>query len=172
MQLFYSNCDCIRYAGIAGVPGFVKKSLEFGYGESSAVLSEGRVAAVQSISGTGGCRLVGQFISRFFGVGGKIYVPNPTWGNHLPIMRDSGLEPVYYRYYDKGENTVDFPGMIADVKAAADGSVFMFHACAHNPTGCDPTQTQWDELSKVMKEKKHIVFFDCAYQVSLEHVST
>lgn len=30
--------------------------------------------------------------------------------------------------------------------------------------GCDPTKSQWDEISALMLEKQHIVFFDCAYQ--------
>lgn len=58
------------------------------------------------------------------------------------------------------------------MQAAEDESVFLLHACAHNPTGIDPTQDQWAELSKLMKTKKHTAFFDCAYQVNRQrHVS-
>lgn len=57
-------------------------------------------------------------------------------------------------------------GLLSDVQAAEDESVFLLHACAHNPTGIDPTQDQWAELSKLMKSKKHTAFFDCAYQVT------
>lgn len=42
--------------------------------------------------------------------------------------------------------------------------MFLLHACAHNPTGVDPTQDQWREIARVMKEKNHFAFFDCAYQ--------
>jgi aspartate/tyrosine/aromatic aminotransferase len=38
------------------------------------------------------------------------------------------------------------------------------HACAHNPTGVDPTQEQWKKLAEVMKKNKLIPFFDSAYQ--------
>ncbi|RYY70707.1 aminotransferase class I/II-fold pyridoxal phosphate-dependent enzyme [archaeon] len=55
--------------------------------------------------------------------------------------------------------------MCEDINNAPDGSVFMLHACSHNPTGCDPSHSQWDELSGLMKKKKHVVFFDSAYQV-------
>lgn len=58
------------------------------------------------------------------------------------------------------------PGLLSDVKGADDGSLFLLHACAHNPTGVDPTRDQWSELSKLMLDKKHTVFFDCAYQVT------
>jgi aspartate aminotransferase, mitochondrial len=40
----------------------------------------------------------------------------------------------------------------------------LFHACAHNPTGVDPSLDQWKEISQVTKDKKHFAFFDCAYQ--------
>jgi aspartate/tyrosine/aromatic aminotransferase len=49
-------------------------------------------------------------------------------------------------------------------QAAPAGSLLLLHACAHNPTGVDPTQEQWRELSALIKDKKHFVFFDSAYQ--------
>ena len=42
----------------------------------------------------------------------------------------------------------------------------LLHACAHNPTGVDPTPEQWKEISSVMKDKQLFPFFDMAYQVS------
>ena len=52
------------------------------------------------------------------------------------------------------------------VQAAPDGSVVLLHACAHNPTGVDPTLEQWGGIADVVVEKKHFPFFDMAYQVS------
>jgi aspartate aminotransferase len=60
--------------------------------------------------------------------------------------------------------SLNFPAMLGDIEKAANGSLFVLHACAHNPTGCDPTTQQWDELSVLMKKKQHIAFFDSAYQ--------
>lgn len=92
-------------------------------------------------------------------------MPNPTWGNHTPIFKYSGLQPTSYTYYDIKKNCIDFEGMLRDIKAAENGSLFMLHACAHNPTGYDPSKEQWNKLSQVMKDKNHMIFFDCAYQV-------
>ena len=50
------------------------------------------------------------------------------------------------------------------IQDAPEGSIILLHACAHNPTGVDPTRDQWKELSTIIKEKKHFPFFDCAYQ--------
>ncbi|DBA00513.1 TPA: hypothetical protein N0F65_006417 [Lagenidium giganteum] len=153
-----------EYAGIAGMKDFVDLSLKFAYGDDSQALREKRVTGVQTISGTGGCRLAGEFFARFLGKGTPIYMPNPTWGNHIPIMRDAGLEVRKYAYYEPASRGLDFSGLISDLQGAPDGSVFLLHACAHNPTGVDPTFEQWKEISDVMKAKKHIPFFDCAYQ--------
>jgi len=54
--------------------------------------------------------------------------------------------------------------MLADLKAAPEASIVLLHACAHNPTGIDPTEDQWRKISNVVKEKKHYPFFDMAYQ--------
>jgi aspartate aminotransferase len=40
----------------------------------------------------------------------------------------------------------------------------LLHACAHNPTGVDPTPEQWQELSALIKKKNLFPYFDMAYQ--------
>ena len=124
-----------EYAGIAGLQPFIKHSLEFAYGEGADVLKSGRVAAVQTLSGTGACRLVGEFVAKFMGKGKDMYLPDPTWGNHIPIMKNSGLEVPKYRYFDPKTKGFNFDGMLADVLGAKNNSAFLVHACAHNPTG-------------------------------------
>jgi len=152
-----------EYAGIAGIPSFVKLSLKFAYGQDAQVLNDNRVAGVQALSGTGSLRVIGEFYSKFFG-SSSIYLPNPTWGNHIPIMKNAGLDVQRYRYYDPATCGLDFSGLMEDVNNAPEGSIFLLHACAHNPTGVDPNQEQWSEMSELMKKKDMKVFFDCAYQ--------
>ena len=156
-----------EYTGIAGIPAFLKQTLIFAYGVDAEVITSGRVAAVQSLSGTGAWRLVGEFISKFMGVGTPMHIPNPTWGNHLAIMKNAGLEVARYRYFDPVTRGFDYEGMISDVTDAPEHSCFLLHACAHNPTGCDPTHAQWDMISAIMMQKKHVVIFDSAYQVTI-----
>jgi len=153
-----------EYAGIAGIAAFTQLSLEFGYGKDSAALAAGRIAAVQTLSGTGSLRLAGMFYERFLGAGTPMYLPDPTWGNHIPIFKQSGLDVRTYKYYDPDTVSVDFQGMLADVAAAPTGSIFLFHSCAHNPTGIDLSIEQWGELSKAVKAAGHHVLMDNAYQ--------
>lgn len=69
-----------------------------------------------------------------------------------------------YKYYDKSTIGLDLEGMIADINAAPEGSVFILHGCAHNPTGVDPTMDEWGQIADAIQAKKHIPFFDVAYQ--------
>jgi len=91
-------------------------------------------------------------------------VPNPTWGNHFPIYQHAGLEVQTYRYWDQKTLGIDMKGLLEDLKSKPAGSVVLLHACAHNPTGVDPTPEQWREISKACKDAKHFVLFDNAYQ--------
>ena len=54
--------------------------------------------------------------------------------------------------------------MLAALHAAPPGSIFLLHACAHNPTGVDPTRDQWQAIAAVMRERRLLPFFDTAYQ--------
>jgi aspartate aminotransferase, cytoplasmic len=40
----------------------------------------------------------------------------------------------------------------------------LLHACAHNPTGVDPSTSDWEKIAEVMERRKLIPFFDSAYQ--------
>ena len=153
-----------EYAPIEGLADFRQKALEFAYGEDCAALKEGRIAGVQTLSGTGACRVAGEFYARFLPEGTAVYVSDPTWGNHIPIMELAGLEVRKYRYLDRKTNGLDYEAFLEDIDAAPAGSVFLLHACAHNPTGVDPTRDQWDAVSKKILAKGHHVLMDCAYQ--------
>lgn len=84
--------------------------------------------------------------------------------NHQAIFRNVKIEPIDYAYYDPKTIGLDFDGFRNALTEASPRSVFLLHACAHNPTGVDPTREQWKAIAAIMLEKKHYAFFDCAYQ--------
>jgi aspartate aminotransferase, mitochondrial len=153
-----------EYLPITGLANFTTNAAKLAYGTDSKPIAENRIAITQSISGTGALRIGGAFLARHYPHSKAIYLPTPSWGNHTPVFKDAGLEVKQYKYYNKETVGLDFEGMIADIKAAPNKSIILLHACAHNPTGVDPTQEQWKEISNVMKEKEHFPFFDMAYQ--------
>lgn len=152
-----------EYLPIEGLAAFNKVTAELLFGADNPVLKEQRVATVQSLSGTGSLRLAGAFIERYF-PGAKVLISSPSWGNHKNIFNDARVPWSEYRYYDPKTVGLDFEGMIADIKAAPEGSFILLHGCAHNPTGIDPTPEQWVKIADVIQERNHIPFFDVAYQ--------
>ncbi|KAF8898685.1 pyridoxal phosphate-dependent transferase [Infundibulicybe gibba] len=153
-----------EYLPITGLSDFTKRAALLAYGSESVPLNQGAVSITQSISGTGALRIGGAFLARHYPYSKTIYLPVPSWGNHTPIFRDSGLEVKGYRYFDKSTVGLDFEGLKADLQAAPEQSIVLLHACAHNPTGVDPTPEQWAQISEVIKERKLFPFFDMAYQ--------
>ena len=153
-----------EYAGITGVPDFTKAAALLAYGPDSQALKDGRIAITQSISGTGALRIGGAFLQRFYPGAKTIYIPTPSWANHKAVFLDSGLEVKQYRYYNKDTIGLDFDGMVEDIKKMPKGSMILLHACAHNPTGIDPTEDQWKAISDAVKEGGHFPYFDMAYQ--------
>ncbi|KAJ8295835.1 Aspartate aminotransferase, cytoplasmic [Rhodotorula toruloides] len=130
-----------------------------------------RLRRIQTISGTGANHYGGAFLQRFYEpwLGKskeekKIYVSNPTWANHKAIFNSVGLTPVDYPYYDSSTIGLALSSFLDFLRTAPAQSVILLHACAHNPTGVDPTRDEWKEIAKIFKEKGHFAFFDCAYQ--------
>ena len=152
-----------EYLPIDGLPKFKELAPKFLFGEDHPVIVEKRVCTVQSLSGTGALRLGADFIHKFIS-NCKIFLPNPTWGNHNAIFGEVGLEMHKYRWYKAETCALDFEGLKEDLLNAPEGSVFLFHTCAHNPTGVDPTHEQWDEIADLCLQKKIVPFFDTAYQ--------
>jgi aspartate aminotransferase len=162
-KIVKSNMDK-EYAGITGVPAFAKASAVLAYGADSPAIKEDRVAITQSISGTGALRIGGAFLERHYPGAKTIYIPNPSWANHNAVFKDCGLKVEKYRYYNKDTIALDFDGMVGDIKSMPKGSIVLLHACAHNPTGVDPTEEQWRAISDAVKSGGHYPFFDMAYQ--------
>ncbi|CAK5277741.1 unnamed protein product [Mycena citricolor] len=155
-----------EYLPITGLPEFTAAAAKLILGPQSPALADGRVSSVQTISGTGANHLGALFLSRFYQWGSekKVWLSNPTWANHFAILKNVGIEPVEYPYYDPKTIGLDYDGFLNTLKTAPERSVFLLHACAHNPTGVDPTQEQWGAIADVMLAKKHYAFLDCAYQ--------
>lgn len=84
--------------------------------------------------------------------------------NHHAIFKLVGLEPKTYPYYNPKTVSLDFDAFLNTLQIAPQRSIFLLHACAHNPTGIDPTREQWKAICDIMLKKNHYAFFDCAYQ--------
>ncbi|KAI9332823.1 pyridoxal phosphate-dependent transferase [Obelidium mucronatum] len=151
-----------EYTGLEGNTSFNEGAARLVLGSKNPVFSEKRYTCIQTISGTGANRLAAEFLSKFHPA--TVYITNPTWGNHPKIFGAAGLPVVEYQYWDPKTRSLNYNVLLDNLNNSPNGSIFVLHACAHNPTGLDPTQEQWKEIASIMKTKRHFPFFDCAYQ--------
>ncbi|KAH7906349.1 aspartate aminotransferase [Hygrophoropsis aurantiaca] len=166
-HILLSNPDLDHeYLPVRGLPEFTDAAAKLMFGPTSPALVDGRVVTTQTLSGTGANHMGALFLNRFYPwVGTKqIYLSDPTWPNFYAIVKNVGIEPLTYPYYDPKNIALDFDGFLGTLQTAPRGSVFLFQACAHNPTGIDPTADQWKQIAEVVINRNHFAFFDCAYQ--------
>ncbi|EUC44005.1 hypothetical protein COCMIDRAFT_99368 [Bipolaris oryzae ATCC 44560] len=155
-----------EYLPIAGLPEFTTASQKLVLGGDSPAIKDKRVTSLQTISGTGAVHLGALFLAKFYKPQTErtVYFSDPTWANHFQIFSNVGIQYKTYPYFSKDTKGLDFDGMISAIQGAPEGSIIVLHACAHNPTGVDPTQDQWKKIADVIRSKKHFPFFDTAYQ--------
>ena len=146
--------------GIAAYDAAVKSLV---FGADSEPVKSGRIATVQGIGGTGGLKIGADFLKKL-NPAAKVLISDPSWENHRALFSSAGFIVESYRYYDAATRGVDFIGMLADLNAAAPGTIILLHACCHNPTGYDITGAQWDQVIAVVKAKNLVPFLDMAYQ--------
>ncbi|WP_327752352.1 aromatic amino acid transaminase (plasmid) [Sphingobium sp. SJ10-10] len=122
-----------------------------------------RLVGVQTPGGTGALRLGAELIARSR-PGAAVWIGTPTWPNHAPIFRDSGLAIQTHRFFDVASAEIDFEAMIEDLAQARAGDVLLLHGCCHNPTGADFTAEQWQEIGRLCESRGLLPFIDLAYQ--------
>ncbi|XP_076906590.1 aspartate aminotransferase, cytoplasmic-like [Bidens hawaiensis] len=152
-----------EYLPIVGLADFNKLSAKLILGANSPAILGNLVTTVQCLSGTGSLRVGAEFLAKHY-YQRTIYIPNPTWGNHGKIFTLAGLTVKTYRYYDPVTRGLNIQGLLEDLGSAPSGAIILLHACAHNPTGVDPTREQWEQIRRLIRSKSLLPFFDSAYQ--------
>lgn len=151
------------YLPPAGDEGFNRAMQRLVLGPDSAVLADGRVSSIQTPGGCGALR-IGAEIIHAANPKAKVWVSDPTWPVHLPLLGSVGLEFATYRYYEPVGHGVDFDGMVQDLKRAGKGDIVLLHGCCHNPCGADLSPDQWREITGMAEVQGFTPFIDLAYQ--------
>ena len=152
------------YLGIYGAAAFEPIIQDLLFGEGHALLSSGRIRSTQTPGGTGALKVAADFISANL-KGARLWVSDPTWGNHKSIFDSAGVEVINYPYYDPATNGLRFDDMMAKLDAEVkEGDVLLVHACCHNPTGIDFQLEHWKVLTEFVKAKGLLPLVDAAYQ--------
>ncbi|GLS41617.1 aminotransferase [Mesorhizobium tianshanense] len=152
--------DTKTYLGLAGDAGFNTAMARLVFGPAADLT---RIRAAQAPGGSGALRLAAELLKRTRS-DATIWLSDPTWPNHMPVMRAAGLQIREYPYFDAAWGTVRFADMMSALATAKSGDVVLLHGCCHNPTGANLDEAQWAEIADLVVERGLLPFVDIAYQ--------
>ena len=151
------------YMPAPGAPEFNSGMQRLVLGADHPALAAGRVSSVQAPGGCGALR-IGAEIIHSASPGARVWVSDPTWPVHIPLLGSVGLQFETYRYYDPASHGVNFDAMVEDLKGAGADDVVLLHGCCHNPCGADLTLEQWGVIADMAEAQGFLPFVDIAYQ--------
>ncbi len=152
--------DTKSYVGPIGSRPFCAAMINQVFG---AEAQSDRIRCAQSNGGTGALRILADLL-KASRPDAAIWVSDPTWPNHIPVITAAGLEMKTYPYYDTDRCAVDFDGLMGALASAREGDIVLLHGCCHNPTGADLNLEQWGKIADLCATKSLFPFIDLAYQ--------
>ncbi|MDF1726541.1 MAG: aspartate/tyrosine/aromatic aminotransferase [Sulfitobacter sp.] len=159
-QRIWESQDTKVYTGLAGDPAFADAMISLVLGDA---VPRDHVAAAATPGGTGAVRQAFEMV-RMARADARVFVSDPTWPNHLSILKYLGMEVVPYRYFDSDTRSVDVAGMLEDLAEARKGDVVLLHGCCHNPTGANLRAEDWGAVIEVLHKTGATPMIDIAYQ--------
>jgi aspartate/tyrosine/aromatic aminotransferase len=149
------------YLGSQGDARFTALVRPIVFGE--ALARDERIVGVQTPGGCGALRLGAELV-RSANPNARIFVGEPTWPNHGPLVASAGVEMVGHPYYERDSHLIRFDAMMGALGNARAGDLLLLHGCCHNPTGADLSPDQWRAVAELVARQGLIPFVDLAYQ--------
>ncbi|TAT72462.1 amino acid aminotransferase [Rhizobium ruizarguesonis] len=156
----YESQTTKTYVGMAGDEGFNRAMLQLVFGERADL---SRMFACQTAGGSGALRTIADLLA-MARPDATIWLSDPTWVNHVPILEAAGFKTATYPYFDPTNGTVKADAMLDGLKQAKAGDIILLHGCCHNPTGANLTIEQWGPIVDLLIERNLFPFVDLAYQ--------
>ncbi|MCI4615205.1 aromatic amino acid transaminase [Vibrio cholerae] len=148
------------YVGLAGCEEFNQSMMQLVLGST---LDTERTIAIQTPGASGALRMLGDLM-RVAQPDTTVWITDPSYVNHKPVMEAAGLKVRYYRYFSRETKMVDTEQMLADLAQAGTKDVVLLHGCCHNPTGADIDFSAWQPITELAQKNGFIPFVDIAYQ--------
>jgi aromatic-amino-acid transaminase len=159
-KLLYERQSTKTYVGMAGDTLFNAAMIGLVFGEDA---DRARIRAAQAPGGSGALRILAELIARAK-PGATVWLSDPTWPNHVPLIRAAGVTTKEYPYFDATTGMVRFDAMMDALKKAAPGDIVLLHGCCHNPTGANLDHGQWQAVADLLVSRGLFPFVDLAYQ--------
>lgn len=162
-EMILNSEDSKTYLAPAGIPGFIQGIQQLLFGAEHPAYLEQRIATIQAPGGCGALRLGAEFALRC-GPQATVWVSDPTWANHIPLLGSAGLKLATYPYYDSDGHRLKFEQMVDTLKQAKAGDLVLLHGCCHNPCGADLDRDQWQTITSMAQQQGFVPYIDIAYQ--------
>jgi aromatic-amino-acid transaminase len=160
-RILWETEETKSYLGSAGDVRFVELIKPIVFGEAAA--GDDRIVGVQTPGGCGALRLGADLVVKANDKA-RIFVGQPTWPNHGPLIECAGVEMVSVPYYDRDSHSICFEKMMDALGQAKAGDLLLLHGACHNPTGADLSLDQWREIANLVSSRGLVPFVDLAYQ--------
>ncbi len=148
------------YIGTAGDPNFNAAMQALTFADS---VDPERISTIQAPGGSGSLRVAASLILRAR-PDATVWVSDPTWANHIPLLGGAGVNLETYPYYDTRNHIILIAQMLDALRKMPTGDLVLLHGCCHNPSGLDPTEDEWRAIADVIVERELVPFVDMAYQ--------
>jgi aspartate/tyrosine/aromatic aminotransferase len=149
------------YLGSGGDPVFNELIQGLIFGTDHA--GDERIVTLHTPGGSAALRVAAGLIMRA-NPAATLWVPDPTWANHVPLLGSAGVTLKAYPYYDGESRTIRFQQLLDTLSGVPEGNMVLLHGCCHNPTGMDLDRAQWQQLATLLAERQLVPFVDIAYQ--------
>ena len=162
-EVLVASQDSKAYVAPTGAAGYNEIVASLLLGNTLKQSLADRRVTVQTPGGCGGLRIAAEFI-RQANPDATVWVSDPTWANHIPLLGSAGLQFKQYPYYDYDTHAVEFDEMLECLRQIPKGDLVLLHGCCHNPSGADLTIEQWQAVKEAALAQGFTVFIDLAYQ--------
>lgn len=160
-RLLWERQETKAYLGSQGDARFTALIRPIVFGET--LTGDDRIVGLQTPGGCGALRLGAELVAKANPLA-RIFVGQPTWPNHGPLIESSGVEMVPHPYYDPASRRILFDEMMMALGQSRAGDLVLLHGCCHNPTGADLSLDQWREVAALVSRRGLVPFVDLAYQ--------
>ena len=159
-HMLWETQDTKSYVGLTGTPEFSETMIDLVLGDK---FDKNLTASAATPGGTGAVRQAFE-LGKMANPNLRVFVSDPTWPNHLSILKYLGIPVEPYRYFDAKTRAVDFSSMMTDLENAKEGDLILLHGCCHNPTGANLKAPEWDAVIELLLKSGATPMIDIAYQ--------
>ena len=159
-HMLWETQDTKSYVGLTGAPEFSQTMIDLVLGDK---FDKNLTASAATPGGTGAVRQAFE-LGKLANPNLRVFVSDPTWPNHLSILKYLGIPVEPYRYFDAKTRAVDFSSMMTDLENAKEGDLILLHGCCHNPTGANLKAPEWDAVIELLLKSGATPMIDIAYQ--------